>query len=206
MVPVKDHIESAIRLMYRGARMRLDAIPDDPTFLSSSFGPDVTAEIAKILSAAISEQTLPVRVKALKWRSYGNQHRTGWQGIGRMGYLHYISDTGPDGEGNAGWFSILGRFDTAEAAKAAAQQDFETRIRAALVDNSHASEAVVTEGMVEAGLNACSLSYFRKAGDQWSRCSVDSDDVRRIVSAALSSLRPAEVGSATNTSGTGGGE
>lgn len=43
----------------------------------------------------------------------------------------------------------------------------------------------VTEEMIMAGLNACSLSYFQKIGTQWTRCSVDSNDVRAILTAAL---------------------
>jgi hypothetical protein len=89
------------------------------------------------LSAALSKQTLPVRVevsvKPLIWRAYGNQHLKGWQGVGRMGYLAYVTNIGPDGE--EGWFfDNRQHFDTADDAKAAAQSDYETRIRSALVD------------------------------------------------------------------------
>ncbi len=44
---------------------------------------------------------------------------------------------------------------------------------------------VFTDKMIDAGIDACSLSYFQKVGDVWRRCSVDSDDVVRIVEAVL---------------------
>ncbi len=92
----------------------------------------VTKGGAAQINGPVKPAQQPVAVKALKWRSYGNQHMQGWQGQGAMGYLHYISDTGPDGEGKTGRFSILGCFGTVEEAKAAAQADYEARIRSAL--------------------------------------------------------------------------
>ena len=52
IVTIDEHISDAVRTMKRGARMRLDGIPDDPSFLSSSYGPDVTSEIARRLDGA----------------------------------------------------------------------------------------------------------------------------------------------------------
>lgn len=48
---LRDHIEQAIDRMKQGARMILDAIPGDSSLSSSSFGPKVTAEIARRLDA-----------------------------------------------------------------------------------------------------------------------------------------------------------
>lgn len=48
-VTLSEKVKSAVRTMKRGARMRLDGIPDDPSFLSNNYGPDVTAEIARML-------------------------------------------------------------------------------------------------------------------------------------------------------------
>lgn len=79
----------------------------------------------------VKETELPaVKVKALQWRKYGNQHGTGWQGIGAIGYLQYIVDRGPDGE--EGWFWGDRGFDTEDQAKAAAQADYEQCILSAL--------------------------------------------------------------------------
>ncbi|MBY2986435.1 hypothetical protein [Rhizobium leguminosarum] len=75
-------------------------------------------------------ETEAVKVKALRWRKYGNQHGTGWQGIGAIGYLQYIVDRGPDGE--EGWFWGDRGFDTEDQAKAAAQSDYEQCILSAL--------------------------------------------------------------------------
>lgn len=53
---IKDHIQNVIELLDRGARMNLSSIPDDPTFLSSKFGPDVSSSIAAILRDSLKEQ------------------------------------------------------------------------------------------------------------------------------------------------------
>jgi hypothetical protein len=45
--PMADHIRHAAELMARGARMCLDAIPNDTSRLCACFGPEVTAEIAR---------------------------------------------------------------------------------------------------------------------------------------------------------------
>ncbi len=81
-----------------------------------------------------------IKVKPLDWRAYGNQHLSGWQGMGRMGALYYITDTGPDGEGKGGWWYKDEWFETAEAAKSAAQSDYERRVLSALSDEVNEAE------------------------------------------------------------------
>jgi hypothetical protein len=54
--PLADHIARAVELMERGPRMRLDMLPDDPSMLMSSFGPNVTKEIARRLRLLMSVQ------------------------------------------------------------------------------------------------------------------------------------------------------
>lgn len=73
-----------------------------------------------------------VQIKPLNWRKSGNQHGHYWQGQGVMGSLEYVCDVGPDGERD-GFYSRLGHFDTLEQAQAAAQADYEARIRSALL-------------------------------------------------------------------------
>lgn len=53
---IYDHARNAIHLMKRGAHMNLRDIPNDPSFLSSHFGPEVTAELGKLLEAALAAQ------------------------------------------------------------------------------------------------------------------------------------------------------
>lgn len=73
-----------------------------------------------------------VIVKALEWKQFPNQHGVQWRAQGIFGWLHYISDRDDDGH-HDGWFhSVLGTFATLEAAKAAAQADYEARILSAL--------------------------------------------------------------------------
>lgn len=73
-----------------------------------------------------------VIVKALEWKQFPNQHGVQWRAQGIFGWLHYISDRDDDGH-HVGWFhSVLGTFATLEAAKAAAQADYEARILSAL--------------------------------------------------------------------------
>lgn len=86
--------------------------------------------------SAVSET---VKVKSLRWRKYGNQNCSGWQGMGTIGYLQYVVDRGPEGE--EGWFWGDRGFDTEDEAKAAVQADYETCIRSALT-----SQAVEAEG------------------------------------------------------------
>jgi len=77
MVPTNDHINEAIRLMKMGASIRLSGIPNDPSFLSSNFGRDISAEIANRLTCAAELEATKtdqpaalasrVKVKPLVW-------------------------------------------------------------------------------------------------------------------------------------------
>ena len=82
------------------------------------------------LSAALSEQTLPARVeiKPLEWK----HHPDVWHesAMCPMGGLYVAADDGWRHTFSGPWHKA----ESFEAAKAAAQQDYETRIRAALVD------------------------------------------------------------------------
>lgn len=51
LTPLADHVSYAIERMEAGARMILDAIPNDSSLSSASFPPDVTQEIARQLRA-----------------------------------------------------------------------------------------------------------------------------------------------------------
>lgn len=96
------------------------------------------------LSAALSEQDRPVRVKALEWSLiYSSDDETAWSAmaIGGVYTVRQLTNTG------GAWLHCVRtekRYPSVEAAKAAAQQDFETRIRSAIVD-------VPVEPVAEAG-------------------------------------------------------
>jgi hypothetical protein len=96
------------------------------------------------LSAALSEKTQPVRVKALEWSLiYSSDDETAWSAmaIGGVYTVRQLTNTG------GAWLHCVRtekRYPSVEAAKAAAQQDFETRIRSAIVD-------VPVEPVAEAG-------------------------------------------------------
>lgn len=51
--PMAEHIERARAYMARGARMTLDAIPNDGSMSRYGFGPDVTLAISELLSLAL---------------------------------------------------------------------------------------------------------------------------------------------------------
>ncbi len=64
--PPEDHIKYAIERMQQGARMILDAIPNDSSLSSASFGPEVTAEIARRLTLSPAPlEALPVTPTSL---------------------------------------------------------------------------------------------------------------------------------------------
>jgi hypothetical protein len=60
--PLADLVRKALERMARGPRMLLDSFPDDPSLMSSSFGPEVTKEIASLLASQAEEIE---RLKAL---------------------------------------------------------------------------------------------------------------------------------------------
>ena len=202
--------------MVDAAADKLAALDDPFSWLSNK---DQNELMRAALSAALSEQTLPVRVeiKELEW-SDGAPGT--YKEIAESPFGHYsvweINGTACWSPWKAGsGFIVDGGL---EAAKAAAQQDYETRIRSALVDNSHASEAVVEKlrDLLDVALEALDnysdpTSYTDNNGEQ---LLADYDvhpgllarDTASSIRAALSSLRPAEVGSATSSCGTGGGE
>lgn len=91
------------------------------------------------LSSALSEQTLQVRVQALEWRREAPYH------VARVfGSLYAVEAW----DGGVTLSGIPGRrdFKTLDAAKAAAQQDYETRIRSALQENAGVGSATDTTG------------------------------------------------------------
>lgn len=181
---------------------------------SHSLGAGALAEaLMPFISAALSEQSLPVRVKELEWKGAegGNICLIA---TARTPFGSYFIES--DVEGFVLMFNSIGLLPhpTFSAAKAAAQQDYETRIRSSLVDNSHASEEVVER---KYGIGD---RVTKKAGSSWTGhvvgfystaltpigYAVESENepgsVQIYPEAALSSLRPAEVGSATDTTGT----
>ncbi|MGJ7039197.1 hypothetical protein J2Y63_002452 [Shinella sp. BE166] len=188
------------------------------------------------LSAALSDQALPVRVKGLTWEPGVVDYAKPLPG------MKYVAcSTTPPGAW-AWWLDSAPEtravHPSEEAAKASAQQDYETRIRSALVDNSHASEAVVETWQpietapkdgtpidlwgvnhlhpAKTGRRATNVTWGRirdwmgNERDDWQHGQTEDFEpthwMRFPAPPALSSLRPAEVGSATDTTGTGGGE
>lgn len=181
------------------------------------------------ISAALSEQTQPVRVgiKPLEW------HREPKKLFARSPFIQIFYEIRRFDMGQGRWKykleafgSWLGPFfDLESEAKAAAQSDYETRIRSSLVDNSHASEEVETwRPIVErlcAALDAAEtyvidgvtnakqqLEMNEPYPSRKPRFERELKEAREIYAeyqaarqAALSSLRPAGVGSATVSSG-----
>lgn len=85
------------------------------------------------LTAALEvEQPVPVEIKPLEW---GEPVHGAWHAVAVVGYSAF-QDMGNDKYFVRVGFpaeDFLGPFDTLEAAKAAAQQEYETRIRSAIV-------------------------------------------------------------------------
>jgi len=136
---------------------------------------DFAVDNATVITAALSEQTLPVRVGALEWektldRYKGSERREQWMAKTPWGGLyiwHYQFDYDEVARGpkftvgsHQTPFEPTGiEYDTLEAAKAAAQSDYETRIRSALVDvPSVDSEPVATGWNLVKGLENGSLA------------------------------------------------
>lgn len=160
------------------------------------------------LSAALSiEQTQPVKVKALEWDEFSTTARRHFQSNTILGQFQ-VSYLGEfecwqlySPQKSTSWKENFSRHASSEAAKAAAQQDYETRILSTLV-NAQADADVVeipaepTDEMIEAGEEE--IASRRSHG-----CRVYAAD---IWGAMVASRRPAEVGSATNSPGSGGGD
>lgn len=173
------------------------------------------AGIAAALSAALSiEQTEPVKVKALEWSlSYSSDDETAWSAMAIGGVYTVRQITSSSGA----WLHrdhAEKRYPSVAEAKAAAQQDYETRILSALVNAQ--ADADVVERLKEA-LKAAAEELDRISCvprvtetsdiyDQFERAKLFADRGASTAWATLRSLRPAEVGSALSTSGTGGGE
>lgn len=196
------------------------------------------------LFAVLSEQALPVRVEALKWDEFSTTARRHFQSNTILGQFQ-VSYLGEfecwqlySPQKSDSWKENFSRHASPEAAKAAAQSDYETRIRSALVDNSHASEAVVETWQpietapkdgtpidlwgvnhlhpAKTGRRATNVTWGRvrdwmgNERDDWQHGHPEDFEPTHWMPLpappALSSLRPAEVGSATSSTGTGGGE
>lgn len=180
-------------------------------------------------SAALSiEQTQPVQVKALEWRREAPYH------VARVfGGLYAVEAW----DGGVTLSGIPGRrdFKDIEAAKAAAQQDYETRILSALV-NAEADADVVERWQPidtaprdgtpvdlwgvnhlhprKTGRRATDVTWGRvrdwlgNERDDWQHGQGDDFEPTHwcpVPAAPLSSLRPAEVGSATKSKGQSNG-
>lgn len=83
------------------------------------------------LSALVEERPVAVKVKALKWE----QNRSDWEMFkaATIAGSYDIMKILDKWELTRNTMGELGKFDTVDAAKAAAQSDYETRIRSALV-------------------------------------------------------------------------
>lgn len=103
--------------------------------------------LAKLQSASPDLSSLrkgaEVVVKPLEWEeTYYQSHDTppeltGWEAEGACGYYHIkIEYTGFEASLDGVSFFKIGTFDDPDRAKSAAQSDFETRIRSALVSGS----------------------------------------------------------------------
>lgn len=102
-----------------------------------SLGAGALAEaLMPFISAALSiEQTQPVKVKALEWVEKLKDDGSRWRWIaGDYGVTQMDWNGFSSFDISRGHWLVGGPFDTLEAAKAAAQQDYETRIRSAIVE------------------------------------------------------------------------
>lgn len=159
---VKDHIAWAVQIMQRGARMRLDGIPDDPTFLSSSFGPDVTAEIARTLTAALARPVQePVTVKPLEW--IGNESRSS------LGDLYSVQQLSPNvwttymnGTAFPGWKAVR------SSAMAVAQENDTRRAAPQPAHGTSATDRAAPSQSATDAVQTCldiAADYWKSAGD-----------------------------------------
>lgn len=111
------------------------------------------------LSAALSEQTQPVRVKALEWSLiYSSDDETAWSAmaIGGVYTVRQLTNTG------GAWLHCVRtekRYPSVDAAKAAVQQEYETRIRSALVDVP--AEPVAEAGEMPGSNGGFTMAAFR---------------------------------------------
>lgn len=96
---------------------------------SHSLGAGALAEaLMPFFTAAIFDQELAVEVKALEWAGDGDCYAF-------ADVIHQLySIAYEEGKYWANWDMVLPPFDTLQAAKSAAQADYEQRIRSALVD------------------------------------------------------------------------
>lgn len=121
---------------------------------------DFAVENAAAISSALSiEQTQPVQVKALEWRREAPYH------VARVfGGLYAVEAW----DGGVTLSGIPGRrdFKDIEAAKAAAQQDYETRIRSAIVEvpvvtlSPYEAEKIVKRLEFDASWDKCGDGYY----------------------------------------------
>ncbi|WP_430439040.1 hypothetical protein [Shinella sp.] len=162
-----------------------------------SLGAGALAEaLMPFISAALSiEQTEPVKVKALEWRREAPYH------VARVFSGLYAVEAWDGGVTLSG---IPGRrdFKDIEAAKAAAQQDYETRIRSAIVGVAVEPEPVAW--MYQFKTNAPVLMVEKR---NWAETHSEWNETPLYAHPPTTRIADsAEAGrSATSTSGAGGG-
>lgn len=129
--PLSDLVASALDTMRRGGSMRVMDIPDDRSYSSHTFSGEVSKEIASRADLA-AVQPAQVRVKPLVWKQ---EATNAWVAAHYAIHQYWPHNNGLySGSGYLGGIGAmgLGKHPTLDAAKAAAQSDYESRILAAL--------------------------------------------------------------------------